>query len=86
MIGVGLHGLGRRRDLLVLAYLLGVFGIRRGGKRESRYEDGSKNLEGKRQHSGLHRKSGCLSLNELPCVRKVNGTSSRSQVGVGIFA
>ena len=37
MIRIGLHGLGRRRDFLVLAHLPGVFGIRRRGKRTSRY-------------------------------------------------
>jgi hypothetical protein len=48
MIGTGLHGFGRRGNLLVLAHLLSIFGIRRRGKRESRYKCGNKNLEGKR--------------------------------------
>src|SRR5262245_66376157 len=85
MIGIDLFGPGCRHDFLVLAHLLGVFGTRRHGKRESPCNGSNKNLEEKRRHGGLRKKSECISLNELRRVRKVNGTSTRSQVGVGIF-
>src|SRR5215510_2728175 len=45
MIRISLHGLGGRRDFLVLTDLSGVLGIRRSGKRESSNKTGNENLE-----------------------------------------